>query len=124
MVGQPRPRSLGPGYNANPEMRKAVELLADGQWHPYHRIVEIISREVEPGRAIRLNERLRAGTANAPAERKQPADIDQLQRYGAKAYARAALRHKRWFQIEPHGKVPPGVTKMIRLRPEDEERES
>ena len=120
MTGKPLPPGCGPGPNAGPAVQKLYELLLDGEWHPWHEIIDEVAKVVTPGRATRAAEQIRARTG--PAERRKPRTHDELVLFGQRDYARRASRHK-WFEVDPPGRTPPGVTKRIRLRPIEEPKE-
>lgn len=81
-----------------PQLARAYELLADGEWHDRETIMFEISKVITPGVAVRHAEtvRLTSGKApNPPPVRKVPRSYDFLVATGKRSLARSALRGKR-----------------------------
>lgn len=100
----------------------ARELLADGEWHDYYKVVARLATRVQPGRAIRRAESQRrtanrathGGRDNVP-ERARPVSVEQQVYVGSRHIAKQALNHA-MFEIKPVGPVGPGEHKYVRLR--------
>lgn len=100
---------------------RAIQILADGQWHQYEKVVWEVAKAVPPQVAINRTEAIRIArylqchpgeglTKKDVPPRKRPATHDTLIRVGATAIATDIVRNKR-FQ---NAKDPAG-TKWIRL---------
>lgn len=99
--------------------RVLVDLLADGRWHDYHSIVAKAAKTVQPGAAIRENERSRAlRSRRAHGEvlpRVKPLTVAEQERAGARRLAAKRLNNAA-FEIEPR-RAPLGTPKRVRLKP-------
>lgn len=101
----------------------ARELLRDGQWHDYRVIVTQLAIRVQPGRAVRRAESQRrtagremyGGRENTPPRKVHADDAAHQIRVGSRHIAKQVLNRSA-FEIKPHGQVPPGVGKFVRLR--------
>jgi hypothetical protein len=96
---------------------KALELLADGEWHNYRTTLREIASAVPPGVAIRRTERARKRRVGAESTRKYRANNNErLIEIGALSIARDVIADASWFEIEPRG-TQQTATKKIRLIP-------
>lgn len=101
------------GPSASPILVRAVELLEDGQWHNYADLVRVLSKMVEPGRAMRRAERVRA--AGGPPERYRAVEDYRLIQSGQRSIVRDFLI-KKYFEIKPPGRpVDGGEERVIRM---------
>jgi hypothetical protein len=87
-------------------MLRAVELLADEQWHDYDEVLGEVARLVPPGRALRANEAARRNAGNrsgkqAPAARVQQLPLARLVESGQRMVARSVLKHRGYFELDP-----------------------
>lgn len=91
-----------------PQLERAYELLADGEWHDREEIMFEISKVITPGVAVRHAETVRqtSGTYPAPPERKVPRSQAFLIASGKRSLARSALRTKRIERkVDENGRV-------------------
>ena len=86
-----------PVRETTPHWDKALEILADGQWHDRELLYVEMAKLVPPGRAIRHAELIRrtSQSGKAPAVRKQPRSTDFLITSGKRSIVRMALRGAR-----------------------------
>jgi hypothetical protein len=96
-----------------------VSLLADGKWHDYHSIVAKAAKTVQPGAAIRENERSRASRSRRVhgevLPRVKPLTVAEQERAGARRLAAKRLNNAA-FEIDPP-RAPVGTPKRVRLKP-------
>lgn len=115
---------------SGPIRHKAEELLADGEWHNYEKIVHELMRMVPPGFAARTAERSRRSSGGItrahvrPAARKRPIPVDEQIRIGARIIARGVLKGRSrislpWTEIFPVGRIPDPSIRMIRKTPKE-----
>lgn len=103
---------------------RAVELLADGQWHPYEKIVGQLAILIKPGPAFRRSEAMRLATARDEETRERrktrnahkPIDTDVAIRRGARAMVKDVLRYAP-FEVDPTGVLDDPTTRRIRYVP-------
>lgn len=105
---------------------RARELLADGEWHDYHKLVAKLIPLIEPGKAIRRAEASRVSVArrhnySSIDERKVPRDPERLIRIGAAMYVRDCLTNGRVFEINPRRSKSRDGDKKIRWIGETQE---
>lgn len=107
----------------------ALQVLSDGDWHDYRRVVSEVMRVIEPGVAMRraeanriatARETLRSGRIRTNSERltsrKVQRDAAQLVLFGARSIAQEVLANSKTFETFPRGPNKPD--KRIRIRPE------
>lgn len=99
----------------------ACELLADGEWHDYQVIVGKLATRVQPGRALRRAESQRRTASreaygsreNVPPRLLNATPEHQI-RIGSRHIAKQVL-NRRFFEIDPPGRVPEGGVKRVRM---------
>lgn len=102
----------------SPYMRRALQLMIDGEWHSEEVVVREMIKLIPPGPAMRRAEARRAGqrttaTWQTPAERVVPRSADFLRVVGSRHIALDALKHSKrverrsdaegrwWVRIRP-----------------------
>lgn len=121
--GDDRPRKKMPPSGKKSPMRvRAEELLSDGEWHNFERVVSQVSRLVPPGQAARRAEIMRqyGGKARGPARRVVPRELDHQIRSGARAIVKDILRDE-IFEIDLPGRLDdPSIRRVRMILQEDE----
>lgn len=80
--------------------QRAVDLLGDGKWHNYEKVVHQLMKLIPPGRAIRRNEKERA--MQNPNPRKVPLSIERQIASGQRAIVRDFLKNSN-FETDKAG---------------------
>lgn len=94
---------------------RALEILADGEWHDYRSTVREVAFSVPPGVAMRRANRGRA--ASGKPRKKDPDNHTRQIEIGASSIAREVLMDETTFEIEPRGRRTYHGPKRVRLVP-------
>lgn len=95
---------------------RALEVLADGEWHDYRVTIKDIAAAVPPGVAMRRAEAQRIRSIGSDAPRKYRAGKDsRLIEIGATSIAREVVADATTFEIDPRGTPSRVGPKKIRL---------
>lgn len=80
-----------------PHWERALELLADGEWHDRERLYAEMVKVVPPGRAVRHAELIRqtSQSGRAPKDRVKQRSTEFLVATGRRSIVRMALRGRR-----------------------------
>ena len=100
------------GPPSSPLLVRAVELCNDGGWHNYEAVIAELMRMVEPGKAMRRAERDRLASGGPPQRTK--GSLPRVMASGQRSIVRDFVRSP-YFEVKPHGHVPKGVTRQVRL---------
>lgn len=92
-------------------MLRAVELLEDGEWHDYDRVLAELAKMVPPGRALRRNEMDRRH-ASRTTERKRTEFTEERRIASGKRAIAKDMLNKEYIEVYPPGKVK---NKRIRM---------
>lgn len=85
---------------------RLVELLEDGEWHPYHVVLDEAAKVVPPGEAYRR--------CTAKGTRGVWND-ERRKTYGARELVRATLANPVLFESKPRRRVAAGQVKLVRM---------
>lgn len=101
----------------SPYMQRAMEVLADGEWHNEAQVLAEMMKLIPPAVAIRRAERRRvnqraAARATTPATRQAQHDDETLRVMGARHIAQDSLRQSRSVEYRRAGN-----DRWVRLRP-------